>query len=61
MTKGEVECLVGKGELVDIALLKLDILDGGRFSDSLCPWQDIGVDVDTAVGDEPSETHRGGA
>jgi hypothetical protein len=38
MTKSNVECLVGKGEVVDIALLKLDIFDASGFSDSSCPW-----------------------
>src|ERR1700712_5490873 len=47
MTKGNVECLVSKGELVDIALLKLDVVDAGHFSNSSCPWQDVGVEVDT--------------
>lgn len=64
MTKGDVECLVGKGELVDIALLKLDVFDAGHFSDSSCPWQDVGVEVDAgnvAVGDELGETYRDGA
>ncbi len=64
MTKGDVECLVGKGELVDIALLKLDVFDTGRLSDSSRPWQDVGVEVDAgnvAVGDEFGETHRDSA
>lgn len=64
MTKGDVECLVGKGELVDIALLKLDVFDAGYFSDSSCPGQDVGVEVDAgnvAVGDELGKTHGDGA
>lgn len=64
VTDCDIERLVGKGEFVDTALLKLDVFDAGRFGDSSRPWQDAGVEVDAgnvAVGDELGETHRDGA
>ncbi len=45
MATGDVECLVGEGELVDTALLELNVLDAGHLSDSACPWEDGGIEV----------------
>ena len=64
VTESDVESLVGEGELIDTALLEVGVLDASRFSDSACPCQDAGIDVDPgdmAVRDELSETDRNGA
>lgn len=58
VTESDVECLVGEGELADIARLKIDIFEAGNFSDSSSSWRNVGTEVDTinmAVGDELGE------
>jgi len=64
MAKGDVERLVGKGELVDGALPELDVFDAGRFGHGSCSRQDGGAEVDAgdvAVGEELGEAHGDGA